>query len=109
VVLVPEVHCEEQVTIPADHLRIGLVNDHGKLVLVGSDPHIVGTRMRFIEITPDLEVALPGGEVARMRKVGEAYIVEEPRAAFEEARKLEEEIAKEEETPKATTPEEPKP
>ena len=77
-VLVPEQHCVDAVVIPADHVTVVVANDHGKAVTVGPDTLAPDRRRRrFVTLSPDLEIALPGGKTAHLRKTGTGYTVDE--------------------------------
>lgn len=77
--LVPE-FCEEEVTIPANSVRLALLNDHGLVVVVGVDDPLAGAKMgRYATLSEDLEVILPGGTVAKMTKIdNDKYEIKEP-------------------------------
>lgn len=78
VVLIPEHYCEEPVTIPANHARLGAMDDHGRIVAFGRDPHLADTRMRrYVEIDSALEAILPGGGKARMKETEGEWSIEE--------------------------------
>lgn len=67
VVLVPESHCEEAVTIPANYVRISAMNDHGSFVVFGPDP--VAEKQparRYGGLDVSLSVVSPGGGTAKM-------------------------------------------
>jgi hypothetical protein len=78
VVYVPSLYCEEAVTIPANHALVHGGIAHGMVFLTGVDPNMGDSRRRrFVTIDPELEIALPGGDTAKMRKTAAGYIVRE--------------------------------
>ena len=69
---------EEAVTIPANSVRLSLMDDHGVLVCIGRDPLAGAPRRRYVTLDPDLEVIVPGGSVSHVVKTDKGYVVKEP-------------------------------
>lgn len=78
-VMVPDLHCEEQVVIPANYVKLFAGKERGHIVNVGVDPFAATLQQRrYAALSPNLKVTLPGGRIALMAKTDGKTVIHDP-------------------------------
>jgi hypothetical protein len=75
--LLPDV-CEQAVTIPANSVRLALLYDRGTVVVISTtDPSVRSKWRQYGTLSAALQIALPDGTIAKMRKTENTCVIQE--------------------------------